>query len=68
MALAMWKGFEDQGFNIKENKDFVTDELGTRRSENGLKPLFEIVPLIDPKKNQITPEARAAIDEHKCPS
>jgi len=62
MALQMFKGLEDQGFNFKENPNFKTDPDGTRVSTDG-EPLFVIDRLIDPDKKFIPKEARDAIDD-----
>ena len=62
-AARRYKGLEDEGFNVKENKDVTFDSEGTRTSNKRREPAFEILPQIDPKQIKIPKFVRENMDE-----
>jgi len=61
-GVHMWKGFEEQGFNIVENKNFEVDSFGNRESTDGV-PLFTMKQIIDPDVKTIDLDTRQALQD-----
>ena len=63
-AAGVWKALEDEGFNIKENKNVRFDDDGTRFSEDG-KPNFEVRPLIEKRARGVPKRVQEELDDLK---
>ena len=63
-ASGLWKALEEEGFNIKENKNVRFDDEGTRFSEDG-QPNFEVLPLLEKRAKQVPKRVMEELDDYK---